>query len=206
MERIAFTKKNLVIGIGLCTCLSLSVWTVAGRLNAPRRITETAVFTMDGIQLASIFEGLSPDPLYDIKTMPSRTPTVIPCAPETRTVLDKLKSWFQPSAFAQGSCPNTPCGGQYYLPGTPISCTASGCSGSIESAFSSPSSGPINTGAHENGTYGCTGTGCTQNICNFVTCDNGGTTCITCSDDGDYRCGSDGTLAARGRSLTKSFS
>jgi hypothetical protein len=67
MERIALTKKNVVIGIEICTCLSLSVWTIVGRVESPRQITETAVFTMDGVQLTSLFEGLSPDPRYDLK-------------------------------------------------------------------------------------------------------------------------------------------
>ena len=100
MKRTTLTKKNLFIAIGICTSLSLSVWTIVDRAHAPRRIAETAIFTMDGVRLASIFEGLSPNPLYDLKSMPSHTLTVIPCAPETTTVLGIVKAWFQPTVFA----------------------------------------------------------------------------------------------------------
>jgi hypothetical protein len=196
MERMVFTKAKLVIGVGVGTCLGLTIWTMMGRASAPRHIAETAVFTTDGVQLASVFEGLSSNPLYDLKSMPSHTPTTIPCAPQTKTFLDKVKSWFQPDVFAQSSCPNTSCGGQRYASNA-ITCTASGCSGTYQSAVYQPN-GSINTGAHEDGTFGCTGTSCTHNICNFVTCDNTQGTCTACSSDNDVSCGGAGYLCNGG--------
>jgi hypothetical protein len=141
--------------------------------HRPRRISETAVLNIDGTRLSSVFEGLRPDPQYDLKNIPVHNATVIRCPAQARSWIDRVKAFVVPSAYASANCPVTPCGGKYYE-NQQLTCTSSdGCQGSFGSALYDPGFPPQN-GVQENGTFGCTQTypltPCTQGLCNNVVC------------------------------------
>jgi hypothetical protein len=194
-------KTILAVAIAVSVSLFGTAW-LAMRARVGTRvqrhgIAETSVLTALGNRLASVFDGLTPDPRYDLKRVVNPAPEVIRCPVGERTALGRIEQLFVPSVYAQGSCTATACGGEYYVDET-IPCTASGCQGSFKNAYSNPVLGPFTKGVRNDGTSGCTATpggpGCTTGICNHVLCDNG-ETCTTCETDNDvFGCGGPGYL------------
>src|ERR1700682_376844 len=111
-------KSRLVFPVVVCAALSMAMWFAIGKAARlhPRRITETAIVTMEGARVSSVFEGSSPDPRNDLRRIPNHAPPVIRCSARVnRTLLDRIKGFFEPSVFADGSCPTTRCGSDHYV-------------------------------------------------------------------------------------------
>lgn len=169
--------RKFVGVLGISVLLCAASW-LAIQYKSPaerHRVSTTAIVATDGNRLSSVFQGSLPDPRYDLKRIPVRTPATIGCTPVPKTPFERLRSWFQPVALAQGSCPSTACSGQNYTR-DPIDCTASGCQGTFENAYYDAATGLPDQGVRENGTYGCQnkppGT-CQTNTCNNILCNNG---------------------------------
>jgi len=152
---------------------------IAGTIWAPsrpRRVKQTVVLVADGSRIASLFVGAPKNRAFDYRLVGTRPPTVIPCpGPKEPGLGPAISRILEPTVYAQGSCSNTPCGGQQYVD-NPLTCTASGCTGNFQNAAYDPLNGSYTKGVHADGTSGCQaapGGTCTQGICNQVTCDVG---------------------------------
>ena len=145
------------------------------RFSGRHRVNTTAIVAIDGNRLSSVFQGSTPDPRYDLKRIPAQIPATIGCTPVPKTPFERLRSWFQPVALAQGSCPTNSCGGENYV-GDALDCTASGCTGTFANAYYDPINGLPDQGTRADGSYGCKnnppGT-CETNTCNHILCNNG---------------------------------
>ena len=138
MQAEPMTLKRRLIGVvGLCTSLGLVVW-LSVNWHKARRVSETSLVTMDGLRLSSVFEGSRRDPRYDLKNIPRYSRTVIRCPAQTRTWLDKVTAFLDPSAYASANCPTTLCGGQNYDPRALTCTSSSGCQGTFQSAVYNP--------------------------------------------------------------------
>ena len=136
----SLSTKKLILLAALSTGMCLTTGTIIKRnLGRPRRITQIAILTSSGVRLSSIFEGLSTDPRYDLKNIPTSTPTMVACpSPANLTLLDRIKNWFQPSAYASANCPTTACVGKQAI-NQLIDCSRyTNCSGQFHYAHWDP--------------------------------------------------------------------
>lgn len=180
-------KRYLFVFSGVCAGLGAATWvaTEHASFRHRARIKTTTIVAMDGRRLASVFDGSLPDPRYDLKLIPVPAPGAN-CTAPPRTLLEKVRAFFQPVALAQG-CPSTRCGGEYDINdsydcgGNPSSC------GKYKYAHYDITGEPTN-GLQEDGTSSCTS--CTNGVCNSVTCANGGQTQCNddCTENNQYPC------------------
>ncbi len=176
MKRMVF-KTRLIVAIGAVTGLGVGAWSIMNWNGHPQRITETTILTADGVRLSTIFEGLSPDANYDLKNIPVDSAPVVSCSPNNAFV-ERIKSWFQKTAYAQGSCTPTICSGACQVDESPP-ITCSGCTNTYQHAYSEYLNGGPYSGSYAPGTAGCNSSPCSQIQCDTHTCD----TCQPCSTD-----------------------
>ena len=101
-----------MVVVGMFASVSMAVlFTMSGRKT--RGIAQTTIVTMEGAMLPAVFDGLSSDPHYDLQSMAGHKTTVIRCPDgASTTLLDRIKKFLDPSAFASGTCPDTALRGQ----------------------------------------------------------------------------------------------
>ncbi len=196
-------KNRAVIAVGAWISLSLIIWFIINSRRSTsghvHRITETAIVTIGGFRLVSVFDGSTRDPRNDLRRLPSPPRTVVRCSTGVKTTLfGRIKEFFELRVLADGSCSMTACGGQQYVD-NPLPCTAAGCSDSFQAARYDSQAGGFDRGTQQDGTHGCMPNPvCTEGICNRVTCDNGQPPCTPCTQDNDFNCGSAGHLCNNG--------
>jgi len=182
-----------ILGVSACFMVAVSVMGHRGMASHPgaHRIRETTIVAASGQRLFSLFEGLSPDPRYDLKRIQkeAKVPPPPTCGAKPG-LLGRLRGLWGITAYAFVDTPvcqshMAPCAGHHYEADEDASCLSDTCQGSYQRV---KIYGPtFDTEWKFDGGTGCSdkpGHTCDQygnlGVCNAVTCTN-----TSCTSDGD---------------------
>jgi len=97
--------RRLMIVVGAILLPAIFVWTLE-MLRPGEAISRSVFVDTAGLPIGSAFQGSLPDERNNLRQFVIPTATNIPCAPEDRTLLDRLKLWILPTVYAT-NCPGT---------------------------------------------------------------------------------------------------
>ena len=126
-------RRLVFFGVGVCLIAAFAptAYRVLSNYFVERRIQETRIVSAGGQRLASLFEGLSPEPQYGLKPMVWKRQNASRCGARAG-LFGKLLRLIEPIVHAQGS---------YNCPQDTAACLGGCCGGNWANGASQPCGG-----------------------------------------------------------------
>lgn len=195
-QNVALLSIIAVLGVCIPILISSERGTVFVRHLRAHHIKETVIISAGHRRLAGLFDGLSPDPRWDV-TRALQMGAQKGCGDQKIGLVSRLVALVEGTAHAQSGCVTTPCNSCY------MDVTSGMCQWANCTTISWNVTGDnVCSGAQQLASYGCLGDSCNW-ACNSGSCDNsfncgctggggGGGGCsgpgFPCSDSGDPAC------------------